>query len=115
MAEDRQVLIYDSDCKLCKNTVSFLRSKNHASRLEFIPASDPKTLQLLTDHKIPEETTAHTVILIERNRVFTKSEAVIRALQNRGGLWRSAGIFMIIPAFIRNLTYDWVAGIRRKL
>jgi len=115
MAEDRHVLIYDGDCKLCENTVRFLRSKNNAGGLEFIPASDAESDQLLTDYRIPKETTARTVILIDKNKVFTKSEAVIRALQKRGGIWRLAGIFMVIPAFIRNLTYDWVAGIRKKL
>jgi|WetSurSiteA1Bulk_404760.scaffolds.fasta_scaffold190999_1 predicted DCC family thiol-disulfide oxidoreductase YuxK len=115
MEEEKQVLIYDSDCKFCNQSVSFLQSRNSGSGIRFIAASSSESGQLLQDHKIPAATTVHTVILIDKNKVYTKSDAVIRALLKRGGIWRVSWIFMIIPAFVRNLAYDWVAKIRRRL
>jgi predicted DCC family thiol-disulfide oxidoreductase YuxK len=115
MEEGKKILIYDSDCKFCNQSVRFLQSKNSGSGIKFIAASSTESDQLLQDQRIPAMTTAHTVILIDNNKVYTKSDAVIRALQMRGGIWRVSWIFMIFPAFVRNLAYDWVAKIRRKI
>ena len=113
MESEKPVIIYDGNCRLCQRAVLFLRTKSGTSGLEFFPSTGSEANQLMHDYQVPSETTAHTVILINKNRVYTKSDAVIRALQMRSGMWRISGILLVIPAFLRNLIYDWVARTRR--
>jgi predicted DCC family thiol-disulfide oxidoreductase YuxK len=49
------------------------------------------------------------MILFDGENVYTKSTAVIKALYLRGGFWQISSILLIIPAFLRNLVYDWIA------
>ena len=111
--EENTIIIYDGDCKLCQNTVKFLRSGKDSSGFRFIPSSASESDQLLKDHRIPKIFTDRTVILIDNNQVYTKSTAVIKALQKRGGIWYFTGAFSIVPVFIRDFLYDMVAKIRK--
>lgn len=113
MEAEKPVIIYDGECRLCQRAVRFLGAEKNDTLVTFLPSSGPASKNLLRNHNIPGETTAHTVILIDNNTVYIKSEAVIRALQGRGGIWRFAGVFKIIPAFIRDWIYDRVARIRK--
>jgi predicted DCC family thiol-disulfide oxidoreductase YuxK len=106
---DLPVIIYDGNCKLCQRAVRFLNYSDAGSGIKFIPSSDPSSEPLLTEYAISKETAGKTVIFVENKKVYTKSAAIIKALQKRGGLWRISGIFLLIPPIIRNLIYDWIA------
>lgn len=110
---DNTVIIYDSECKLCNYAVKFLKAPDSPEDVKFVSSSDPAALPLMKRHNINKEKADKTVILIDGNKTFTKSEAIIRAVQRKGHLWRLAGAFYIIPEFLRNLIYDWIAK-RRK-
>lgn len=58
--------------------------------------------------------TIESVILIEGNRFFTKSTAVLRISKNLDGLWKMFYFFIIVPAPIRDIAYNFVA-MRRHL
>ncbi|HEX2393942.1 MAG TPA: DCC1-like thiol-disulfide oxidoreductase family protein [Bacteroidales bacterium] len=115
MEKPRQnpVLIYDSECRLCNSAVKFLKSEKAPEGFSFVSSSDSAATPLLDRHRIKKSTTDKTVILIDGNRIFTKSAAIIKALQRKGHIWRLAGVFFIIPSFLRDFVYDWIAG-RRK-
>jgi predicted DCC family thiol-disulfide oxidoreductase YuxK len=80
--------------------------------MDYFPASDPKSEQLLLLHGIPREITDKTVIFVDNNQVYIKSTAVIKALQKRSGIWKAALLLKIIPLFVRDKIYDWIAGRR---
>jgi predicted DCC family thiol-disulfide oxidoreductase YuxK len=103
------VVIYDGDCKLCQRAVRFLNHSDTDKGIKFVPSSHPSSEPLFTKYAISKETADKTVIFIENKKVYTKSTAIIKALQKRGGLWRISGIFLLIPPIIRNLIYDWIA------
>jgi len=111
--EDQGVtnIIYDDSCALCNSAVRFL--KPAIQGMNFIPAGTGESEQLLGQYGIPRGLTAHSVIFIEKDQVFTKSTAVILAIQKKGGFWKAAGIFRLVPVFIRDAIYDWVARNRR--
>ena len=113
MAKNRPILVYDGNCKLCRNTVRLLKNGGDSDRMEYIASSDPLCEQLLESYHLPEEVTKRSVILLESDKAFLKSTAIIRTLNYRGGIWHAINILRIIPAFIRNLVYDLIANLRK--
>jgi len=107
--EDKEVthIIYDDSCALCNSAVRFLRPVK--GDISFIAAETGESEVLLEKYEIPRGSTAKSVILIDRNQVYTKSTAVIKAIQKKGGFWKAVGIFRLVPVFIRDALYDWVA------
>jgi predicted DCC family thiol-disulfide oxidoreductase YuxK len=102
-------IIYDSNCKLCNQAVRFLKSGSGESGTVFFPASSNDSEILLLRYNLPEDLTDKTVILLEDQKIYIKSAAIIKALQNKGGLWKLGGMLKIIPTFIRDAIYDIVA------
>jgi predicted DCC family thiol-disulfide oxidoreductase YuxK len=113
-SSDKSTVIYDGDCKLCNSAVRFLKTNKSDNIFKFIPSSDPATGEILKDKNISTETTDKTVILIDKNRVYTKSTAIIKSLQKRGNLWNLVIVFFIIPRVLRDGIYDWIARRRKK-
>jgi predicted DCC family thiol-disulfide oxidoreductase YuxK len=55
-----------------------------------------------------------SVILIKNNCIYTKSKAALLIAKELDGLWPVLCIFVIIPPFIRNWVYDFIAANRYK-
>jgi len=111
--KDNSIIIYDGECELCRSAVRFLQTGSSPAGFKFVPSSDPSAHQMLDEFRIEKSTADKTVILIDKDRVYTKSAAIIKALQKKGRLWRLTGFFLLVPAFLRNRVYDWIAD-RRK-
>ncbi|MEC8883714.1 MAG: DCC1-like thiol-disulfide oxidoreductase family protein, partial [Bacteroidota bacterium] len=69
--------------------------------------------QLLTKHNIdPQET--DSIVLIDNDQVSLKSSAALRIAKNLNQGYPLLFGFMIIPTFIRNGVYDFIAANRYK-
>ena len=53
-------------------------------------------------------------ILVEGDRYYTKTTGALRVAENLGGIWQIAYIFIIVPPFIRNISYYIIAKYRYK-
>jgi predicted DCC family thiol-disulfide oxidoreductase YuxK len=106
---DQSAIIYDNTCSLCNHAVRFLRTGKDRNKMIFFGTDNSQADQLLKLHQIPRELTDKTVILICNGKTYTKSTAIIRALQQKGGGWKLAAVLRIIPVFIRDALYDFVA------
>jgi predicted DCC family thiol-disulfide oxidoreductase YuxK len=102
-------IIYDSQCKLCNQAVRFLKPGTGGPGTSFFPATGPDSELLLRQHNISPDLTDKTVILLDDGKIYIKSAAIIKALQNKGGWWKISGLLRIIPAFIRDSIYDFIA------
>jgi predicted DCC family thiol-disulfide oxidoreductase YuxK len=108
MSKNSQI-IYDGNCNLCNQAVRFLKTGTSESGMTFFSAGSEDSQSLLRQHNIPPDLTDKTVILIDDQKIYIKSAAIIKALQNRGRWWKMAGLLRIFPAFIRDFLYDYIA------
>jgi predicted DCC family thiol-disulfide oxidoreductase YuxK len=108
------VIIYDGECPLCQHAVKFLQHNLVLPIGKFIPSSDPYLGAILNEYHLTGELTEKTVILIDNHQVFTKSTAIIKALQKKGRFWRLSGILLFIPVSLRDTVYDWIAHRRKQ-
>lgn len=56
----------------------------------------------------------NSVILFADNKYYQKSAAALKTAQLLGGAWSLLYVFMIVPAFIRDAVYGFVARNRYK-
>ena len=56
----------------------------------------------------------NSFILAEGDQIYTRSTAVLRMLKKLGGGWKLFYGFIIVPKFIRNAIYNWIARNRYK-
>jgi len=52
---------------------------------------------------------AGSIVLIDEERYFLRSDAVLRIAKQMAWPWNLAWVFIVVPKSIRDLIYDWVA------
>lgn len=114
ISKERPVLLFDGVCNLCNRAVQYVIK--HDTRRRFLFAS----LQSDTGHKIMDAYKAagnklpDSMVLYYKGKYYTRSGAALRSAWLMGGFTAIWAIGLIVPPFIRNIVYDWVACHRYK-
>jgi predicted DCC family thiol-disulfide oxidoreductase YuxK len=115
----KTIVLYDGVCGLCNRLVRFLLRFDRHDRLRFGPLQSDFAASLLSKHCINsvdlDSISVITGYGLPTERAFTKSDAVLRASWDLGGVWRVAEIGRLIPRAARDWFYDRVARNRYRV
>ena len=111
-----ETLFYDGHCALCHGAVRFVLAEDRShSAFSFAPLQGERFKERIPEAKrvsVPDS----LVVVKADGMVLSRSAAVLHILRRMGGLWRIlAEIARVVPAPIRDATYDVVARIRYRL
>ena len=109
--ERHPVVLFDGVCNLCEGAVTFLIQRDPEGVFRFAPLQSTVAEALLAGHEI-DPTDLDSVVLVEGDRVYTKSDAVLRAAHHLGGIYRLFPPLAILPRRLRDGLYDFVADRR---
>ncbi len=107
------VILFDGLCNLCSGTVQFIIRHDKKRRYRFASLQSPFGQAVLQQFGLPT-TELNSFILLENGRIFTKSTGALRVTRKLGGLYKLLYAFIIIPPFLRNAVYSFVAKNRFK-
>lgn len=108
------ILLFDGVCNLCNNTVQFCINNDKTGKIHYASLQSNIGQEYLKKFKM-SGTDLTSVILIESERFYTKSDAPLRLVKYFDNkLWRLSSIFFIVPKFIRDVIYDFIAKNRYK-
>ncbi len=113
LSEGHPIVLFDGLCNLCDGFVQFVMKRDKAEAFRFAPLQSEAGRTLLHHFNL-DENAMDTVILIENSAMHTKSTAALRTVRNIGGVWGLAYVFIILPKFIRNRVYDFIAKNRYR-
>ena len=107
------ILLFDGPCNLCNKGVQFFLSQDKKGLIHFASLQSKIGQELLKKFSLPL-TDHDSLVLIEGNRYWLKTDAIIKASTRLGGFYRLLAGFKIIPLFIRDFTYSQIANNRYK-
>ena len=107
------VILFDGVCNLCEGFVEFVIRRDPDAQFRFAPLQSEIGVELLdrcgwTDHDLDG------VVLIDGERCYHKSDAVIRVARQLGMPYRLLGPTRFLPRVIRDIAYDFVANRRYR-
>lgn len=114
------IVFYDGVCGLCNRLVQFLLKRDKHDRLRFASLQSEFASTVLRRHGI-DPTDLDTLHVLENfeaanERVLDRSDAILRAGRELGGLWAIfATLGKIVPRGLRNLFYKFVATNRYRV
>jgi len=112
-ASPTPVVLFDGACNLCNGFVQFLISRDPAGYFRFASLQSAEGQALLAQHGLPTPTEPESIVLIENGRAYTHSQAVLRMARHLPG-WRWLSAFRVVPRFLRDAVYRWVARNRYR-
>lgn len=105
--DDKLLVLFDGHCNLCNGAVQFVIKRDYRDAFRFAALSWPVGEAL--GAKFPELKDVDSIVLYDGKQVRTRSSAALKIASKLGGLWPLTGIFWIVPAFMRDAVYNWVA------
>lgn len=105
-------VLFDGPCSLCQKSVRFILHHERSPVLKFASLQSDVGKQAFEKYNLPPETDA--MVLIEEDHVFTGSEAALTLCKYLKLPWRAFYLFRMLPAFIHQPVYRWIAKHRYK-
>jgi len=107
------VIFFDGICNLCNASVQFAIKRDSKKVFRYTALQGVFAQSVLPEYNI-DLTKINSILLLEDNRIYTKSSAALRVAKKLDGLWPLLYGLIIIPKFIRDWFYDIVAKNRYK-
>lgn len=108
-----KIILFDGVCNLCNSSVNFVIKHDKKNRYRFAALQSDIGKDLVNQFGIdPNET--DSIILIKGQKHYIRSSAALRVAKGLSGGYPLFYVFMIIPTFIRNWVYDYIAKNRYK-
>jgi predicted DCC family thiol-disulfide oxidoreductase YuxK len=111
--DSRYIILFDGVCNLCNSSVDFVLKRDKKKRFVFGSLQGQAGQAYLQRVQLPVSD-FNSFVLVENDQVYTRSTAALRVLKHLGGGWLLLYGFIIIPAFIRDAVYKWIARNRYK-
>ena len=106
------VVLFDGVCNLCNRSVQFIIKRDREKHFRFAALQGKTGAEVLQKFNLPV-TVFHSFILLEGDKVYTRSAAALRVARQLKG-WRWLYVLIIIPPFIRNAAYNIIAKNRYR-
>jgi predicted DCC family thiol-disulfide oxidoreductase YuxK len=100
------VIYFDGYCGLCNGFVDFVLARDRSRRFRFAPLQGTTATARFGD---PGDVDPTTILLEDGGVVHERSTAALRIISQLGGPWSLLAVFRLVPRFIRDAVYDWVA------
>ena len=105
---DKDLLLFDGVCNLCHGAVQFIIKRDRLDRFRFASLQSELGQSIVREQGLPED--VRTMVLVERDgTVSVRSTAALRAARRLGGPWSLLAMLAIVPRFLRDPVYEFVA------
>uniref|UniRef100_A0A5B7BUI4 DCC family protein n=1 Tax=Davidia involucrata TaxID=16924 RepID=A0A5B7BUI4_DAVIN len=110
--DSRPIMLFDGVCNLCNGGVNIVRDNDRNRRIRFEALQSEAGKKLLRrSGRAPDDISS--VVLVEKERSYIKSEAVLKIMEYIDLPFPQLAFFLqFVPLFIRNFAYDNVANNR---
>ncbi|MEM7105321.1 MAG: thiol-disulfide oxidoreductase DCC family protein [Bacteroidota bacterium] len=109
----KPLLLFDGVCNLCNNSVQFVIERDPNGKVNFASLQS-ETGQKVLEYSGMSKTDLTTVVLVDNGKIYTKSSAALRTAGYLDSPFRLMKLFLIVPKFIRDFFYNYIARNRYK-
>ncbi|HEX6162096.1 MAG TPA: DCC1-like thiol-disulfide oxidoreductase family protein [Vicinamibacterales bacterium] len=107
------IILFDGTCAFCEGSVKFVAKRDNGYFL-FGASQNPEGQALLRRFGNTGDA-ARSMMLIEGDRLYQRSDAVLRIAKRMTAPWKFAAVFLLVPRPIRDLVYRVVAANRHRI
>ena len=109
------IIVFDGVCVLCSRWVDFVLRRDPQGRYKFAAMQTASGRDLLVRHGIDPDDPL-SFLLLEGKHGYTDTDAIVRILRSCGSGWKFVALLVaIVPRFIRDPMYRWIARHRYRI
>ena len=112
--DNKIIVLFDGVCNFCNWAVNFIIKRDKENIFMFAPSQSRAVQEIINKHKLDRKG-YETIILINNEDIFVKSEAVLEIFKYLKGGWKYLRILKIFPRIFRDWGYTVFAKFRYKI
>ena len=113
MIKEKPIVLFDGVCNLCNRVVQFIIKRDKKKQFLFASLQGKTGQEVLKKFNL-SPTDFDSFVVLDGDKIYTRSTAALRMLKKMNGGWNLLYAFIIVPRYIRNAVYDWIARNRYK-
>lgn len=107
------IIVFDGMCVLCSANAQFVLTHDKVERFRLAAMQGEVGMSLFKRHGI-DPNDPDTIIVVDGERVWRDSDAVLAIYSGLDWPWRAATVLKIVPRFVRDPIYRFIASNRYK-
>jgi len=111
--KEHPVILFDGVCKFCNGTINFILQQDKKGIFRFAPLQSEAGSQLLKMFNLDQEE-INSFLLIENGKAYKASTAGLKLFSKLPWHWKWTQLFWLVPRFIRDAMYYFIAKRRYK-
>ncbi|MGG3281848.1 thiol-disulfide oxidoreductase DCC family protein [Paenibacillus solani] len=111
--KESAIVLIDGVCHMCQGLTQFIIRRDPRGVFRFASLQSEIGQELLRQGGISKGS-IDTMVLIENGKYYTRSTGALRIARRLRFPWSLSYMFILIPPFLRNLVYRWVARNRYR-
>jgi predicted DCC family thiol-disulfide oxidoreductase YuxK len=114
LPKHKQLILFDGVCNLCNASIQYVIKHDKKNQFMFTALQSEASKQIIDEFNIDITKTDSILLYSKDNGITSKSSAALKVASKLGFPINLLSAFYIIPPFIRNWVYDYVAKNRYK-
>ncbi|WP_282067904.1 thiol-disulfide oxidoreductase DCC family protein [Olleya namhaensis] len=114
LPKDKSLILFDGVCNLCNTSVLYVIKHDANNRFLFAPLQSNIGQQIIAKYNLDTSKTDSILLYSADKGLKVKSTAALYIAKRLGLPNNLLSVFLIVPAFIRNGVYDFIAKNRYK-
>jgi len=110
---EKKIVFYDGDCGLCNRSVQWILKHDKKAQFFFSALQSDFAKQFFKSHNQPEPDLS-TIVFFNGRNFYRKSAAILRISHHLNFPHFFLKLGWILPAFLRDMVYNFVANRRQK-
>lgn len=113
MKDHHKIILFDGVCNLCNGAVVFIIKRDKKNIFKFAALQSEIGRGLTSKFNI-DTSKVDSIILIDWDKHYEKSTAALQIARHLSGAYPLLFGFIILPKFIRDSVYDYIARNRYR-
>jgi predicted DCC family thiol-disulfide oxidoreductase YuxK len=110
---ENPIILFDGVCNFCNAGVNFIIRQDKKKIFRFAALQSKAGQQLAEQYHLPKND-FDSFILIDKEKAYNRSSAGLKVFTKLPRHWKWTQLFWIVPKFMRDGVYDFIARNRYK-
>ncbi|MEL0456147.1 DCC1-like thiol-disulfide oxidoreductase family protein [Flavobacteriaceae bacterium SZ-1-7] len=112
--QNKQLILFDGVCNLCNSSVQYVIKHDKMNQFMFTALQSETGKEIIDEFNIDTSKIDSILLYNPQKGIDYKSTAALKIGSKLGFPRNLIGVFFIVPTFIRNWVYDFIAKNRYK-
>ncbi len=113
-SKQKKLIVFDGVCKLCNNLVLKIIKYDKKNSFLFTSLQSKKGKEIINELGIDISKIDSIIVYVPKEAYYTKSSAALKVIKDLSGFWKLLQIASLLPTFIADFLYDYIARKRYK-